>query len=34
MTVLTPAPARLRVRTIVLGSMRIARDGRQLAWNV
>jgi len=33
-TVLTPARRRARVRAIVLGSMRIARDGRQLARNV
>jgi len=33
-TVLSPIPARRKVAAIVLGSMRIARDGRQLARNV
>ncbi len=33
-TVLTPLPARTRVAAVVLGSMRIARDGRQLARDV
>jgi polynucleotide 5'-kinase involved in rRNA processing len=34
MTVLTPLAARAPVSAVVLGSMRIARDGRQLARNV
>lgn len=34
MTVLSPVPGRTAVRAVVLGSMRIARDGRQLARNV
>jgi len=34
MTVLSPVPRRTNVRAVVLGSMRIARDGRQLARNV
>ena len=33
-TVLSPVPRRVAVRAVVLGSMRIARDGRQLARNV
>ena len=34
LTVLSPLPKRVRVRAVVLGSMRIARDGRQLARDV
>jgi polynucleotide 5'-hydroxyl-kinase GRC3/NOL9 len=34
MTVLTPAPRGHEITAVVLGSMRIARDGRQLARNV
>ena len=34
MTVLSPVLRRTNVRAVVLGSMRIARDGRQLARNV
>jgi polynucleotide 5'-kinase involved in rRNA processing len=34
MTVWSPVPRRTRVRAVVLGSMRIARDGRQLARDV
>lgn len=33
-TVLTPAPKRVPVRAVVLGLMRIARDGRQLARDI
>lgn len=33
-TVLSPLAAGTLVRAVVLGSMRIARDGRQLGWNV
>ena len=34
MRVLSPVPGRAKIQAVVLGSMRIARDGRQLAWNV
>jgi len=33
-TLLTPAPKRIAARAVVLGSMRIARDGRQLARDI